>query len=145
MVQAFWLEGSGAKYRPEMRDVLGELQIDHARLHYGAQVLFVHFENAVHAREDDDQSALERDGAAAQSGARAARHHRHVRGRRQPHDLGNLLRVLRENDCRGRALADAGVILVEHDVFGRVEHGVVPGDPAQLFDEPVGQHKKASV
>ena len=72
----------GREIQPEMRDVFRELQIDHARLHHRAHVFRVDFEDAVHARENDDKSALGRDRAAAQSGARAARHHGKCAGRR---------------------------------------------------------------
>ncbi len=70
--------GIGREVEPEMRDMLRELQVDHPGLHYGALVLNVNLENAVHAREGDDNAALLRDRAATQSRACPARHHRQV-------------------------------------------------------------------
>ena len=49
--------GIGREVQPKVRDVLGELQVHHARLHDRAQVLDVDFEDAVHAREGDDHAA----------------------------------------------------------------------------------------
>ncbi len=79
--------GIGCEVKPEMRHMLGELQIDHARLHDGALVLDVDFQNAVHAGEGDHDAARLRDRAAAQSGAGAARHDGNASSRSHSHDL----------------------------------------------------------
>ena len=51
----------------------GDVRIDDARLDDDARVGNVHFEDAVHARQADDDAALDRQRAAAQARARAAR------------------------------------------------------------------------
>ncbi len=84
-----------------------------------------------------------RDRAATQSGTGAARHHGNVLGGGQPHDLGNLLRSLREDNGAGRALADASVVLVEHEVFGTVQDGIASGDRAQKMDKTGQVHSQS--
>ena len=122
--------------------MLRELQVHHARLHHGALVLDVDFENAVHAREGDHDATLLRNRAAAKSGAGAARHHGNVLGGGQPHDLGNLFGVLRKDNSAGRALADARVILVQHEVFGAVQDGIASGDLAEMIDKAGQVHRQ---
>ena len=130
----------GREVEAKMRNVLGELQIHHAGLHHGALVFDIDFEDAVHAREGDNDAALLRDRAAAQSGSRAASHDRNAGRRRHAHDLGNLLRILREDDSAGRALANARVVLVQHQVFGTVEDGVTSGNLAEVVDDSGQAH-----
>ena len=122
--------------------MLGELQVDHAWLHCRPLVLDVNFENAVHAREGDHDAALLRNRAATESGAGAARNHGNVFGRGQPHDLRNLLSILRENNGAGRALANAGVVLVQHEVFGTVQDGIASGDLAEMIDQAGQVHRQ---
>ena len=74
--------GIGREIQPEVRNMLGELQIDHARLHDRALVVGINFEHAIHSREGDHDASGMRDRAAAQTGACAARHDRNSRPQR---------------------------------------------------------------
>ncbi len=80
--------------------------------------------------------------ATTQSGAGSARDHGNILRRGQPHDLGNLLCGLRKNYSAGRALADAGVVLVQHQVFGTVQDGVASGDLAEMIDKAGQVHRQ---
>src|SRR5437588_8116463 len=50
----------------------GDIEIDHARLHHGALVFEIDFQNAVHAGEGDHHASLARNGAAGKPGPGAA-------------------------------------------------------------------------
>ncbi len=65
--------GIGRVEESARRGITRQLSIDQAGLHARAPVLRVELENAVHAREREDDSALHRHGAAAEPGSRAAR------------------------------------------------------------------------
>ncbi len=70
--------GVGGVVEAVLRDGLAQLQVDDAGLDQRGQVLDVDLEDALHARHGDEHAAHGRDGAAAEAGAGAARHHGQV-------------------------------------------------------------------
>ena len=76
-------------------------QVDDARLDDGVAVAGVDFEDPLHAREGDHHAAADRQAAAGQARARAARDERHVRARAAAHDLRPPARSIGEDDDVG--------------------------------------------
>ena len=74
----------------ERRDLPGDLEVGDARLDRHALVRDVDVEHAVQPRQRDDEAARDRQRAAGQAGAVAARDERHARARAQPHDRLHL-------------------------------------------------------
>src|SRR5580704_1855988 len=68
----------GRKVQAQMCHTVRQYLVDYARLDDSAHVLRVDFQNAVHAREDDENTAFDRNGTSAQTGASAARHNRNT-------------------------------------------------------------------
>jgi hypothetical protein len=98
-----------------------DVEIDDARLHHRAFVGEVEFEDAVHARERDNDPALARDRSAAQARARAAPHHRNAVIARQLHDRRDVARRPGKDDHVRAVLVHASVVFVQHQVLGAVE------------------------
>ena len=77
--------------------VLVERGVDDARLDDGVAVAEIDLENLPHPREDDHHAAADRQAAAGQARARAARHERHAVLVAQLHDRGDFGRRLRKD------------------------------------------------
>ena len=58
--------------------VIGQPEVDDARLDDGVAIAIVDFEDALHPRQGDHDAAADRQTAAGQAGAGAARQERHV-------------------------------------------------------------------
>ncbi len=101
MVQDFWLEGSGAKYKSQVLDGARQIEIHDARLNDGAQIRGVNFQNPVHARKDDYNAATAGDGSAGKPGARAASHNRSFIAIGEANNFGHVLRGVGKNDDSG--------------------------------------------
>jgi hypothetical protein len=125
----------GREVQPEMRDMFRQLQVDDARLHHGARVLHIDLEDAVHARECNDETAGLGNRAAAQSGTCATPDHGNVVRRGQAHNLRNLLGVRRKDDGAWSALADSRVVLVQHHVFRTVKNSVAANNFAEIVKD----------
>ncbi len=80
----------GREVQAEMLDGAREIEIHHAGLHHRAIIFRVHFENAVHPRKCDDDSALARERAAGKSGARASADDRRFIFIRKADNVGNV-------------------------------------------------------
>ena len=116
--------GIGCEVESMLHDGLREFQIHHARLHGGAAIGDIYLEDLPHTREDHDDATLARNGAAAQTGARATRNNGDAGLSGQTNDRRNLLGSFGKNDDFRSALGEASVVLVQHQVFRPVEYSV---------------------
>ncbi|HMC72621.1 MAG TPA: hypothetical protein VKJ07_25935, partial [Mycobacteriales bacterium] len=82
----------------ERLEVIRQPQVDNTRLDDGVTVADVDFEDALHARQSDHDTAADRQTAARQARPRAARHERHSQLGACPDDRDDLLGRIREND-----------------------------------------------
>ena len=121
--------------------MLRELEVNHSGLYHSALIFNVDFEDAVHARESDNDAALLRNRASTETGACPARDDGNILGRGQPYNLGNLFSVLRENYGAGRAFANAGIVFVQHQVFGTIKDSIASGNLAELIDKAGQVHR----
>ena len=95
----------------------------------------IDLEDPAHASHLQSDAAANRDGAARQSGARAARHDRDAVARRDLHHIADLLRVRGQHDGVGHRPLDRRVALEDAQVVG-ARDDVIPADHAsQLFDD----------
>jgi hypothetical protein len=103
-------------------DVIGEPKIDDPGLHHGVAIAVVDFEDPLHAREGNHHAAADRQAAAGQAGAGAARQERHVQLVARLDDGHDLLGRSRKNDDIGLVLFDGeAVALVYHQITGRMQ------------------------
>ena len=98
------------------------MQVDHTRLHNGAEVGGVDLEDASHPREGHDHAALDRDSAAGEARARSAGNDRDVVLVAEPRERCDVGGALREDDRVGRRRVDRAVVLVDEQVVVRSEH-----------------------
>ncbi len=84
------------------RNALRDVRVDDARLDDNEAVGDVDLENAVHARQADDDAACSRQRAAAQAGACAAADEGNLVARAEANDGLDLFGGLRQNDCAGQ-------------------------------------------
>ena len=103
-------------------DRQGDVQVDHPGLHHGALVFQIDFEDPVHASESDEDSALERDGAAGESGSGAPADERHLELARDFDQRRDIRGAAGEDHQVGAVFIDAAIVLVQSEVFGAVEH-----------------------
>ena len=114
---------------------LADVEVDDAGLDNGQAVLDVHLQDATHAGHGDGDAALGRDGAAAEAGAGATGHYRQVEAADYLHHLRHLLGGGRQDYGLGEAALDGGVVLVDQEVFGRVQDVLLPDDGLELADQ----------
>ena len=114
----------------EGRDLTRDLEVGHAGFHRDALVGDVDLEDAIEARQRDDDAARDRQRAARQARPVAARNERHLRPRAELDDGLHLGRGRRENDGRGRfAKVSQPVAFVRQEVQRVVQHARVSHDP----------------
>jgi hypothetical protein len=95
------------------RDRTRDVQIDHARLHAHPAVLQIDREDAVHARQHDEQASGHGQRAARESRAGTSRNDRHPVPPRHAHDARNFLgRLGQDHRQRPHARARQAVALV---------------------------------
>ncbi len=116
------------------------VQVDDARLYDGDAVLRVHLQDAVHARGDDDDAAVVRDGAAGEAGAGAAGGDGHPMSAGNAHHFRHLVGVIGEDDGLGQAALDGCVVLVDDEVLGGVEDALPAYGAAEVADQPRVRH-----
>ena len=132
MVQAPWLDGSGAKCQPCGLDVVGEPEVDDARLDDGEAIAIIDFEDALHARKRNDHAAADRQTAAGQAGAGPARQERHVQLNASADDLHDLFGGGGKDDHVGLIFLDGeAVALVDEQFAGRSEDAAGADDGTQ--------------
>ncbi len=123
---------------PGAGDRLGDADIGHARLHHRAAVGVVDIEDAVHPHHPDHHRIGERQRAARQRGAGAARHHADAVLVAEAQHGGDLLGGLRQHD-RERHLAiggqAVGLVGLEADRIG--DQGAGGQQRAQAGDDRV--------
>ena len=109
-------------------------------MHPGPQIRAVHLQDPVHPDHLEDDAALEGDGPAAEVRTAAARHERNVVLVARPDDSGHLVGRMDE-DHRVRApLLQVGIVLVELEVDGRIQHVRLAHDPSKVIHERFGDH-----
>ena len=91
-----------------------QVQVHQPRLHHGALVAVIDFQDLVHAAHLDDDAAFERQGAATQPGTGAARHERDVVPVGQLDDVHHLLGAGREDDHVGRRFVERMAVALVH-------------------------------
>ena len=114
----------GGEEQPGLFDRTGNVEIYDAGLHDGALIFEIDVEDAIHARENEHESAGARQRAAGKAGAGAATEDGSVMSGGELDDLGDLGGRAREDDRVGAALFDRAVVFVEDEVFGAVKDGV---------------------
>ena len=107
IVQAFWLDGSGAKKNPSFWTYLAQLQVDHAGFDQGGSIFAIDLEDAIHPGQGDDDPALLRDRTAGEPGARAPRNDRKSRLGSQLDDRRDLWRSFGQDDRRRAPVSTA--------------------------------------
>ena len=144
MVQAFWLDGSGAKKRPGARVVFRELEVDDAGLDERGAVFAVDLEDAVHARQADDDPALLGTAPPERPVPAPAGNDRQPSLASQDNDFRHLLRCRWQGDgarrCGLHSTVDATVVLVDEQVGRAREDRVSAEDVPQLFDQRFAIH-----
>ena len=127
MVQAPWLDGSGAKCQPCGLRWLRQPEVDDAGLDDGVAIAVVDFEDALHPRQRDHDAAADRQTTARQAGAGAARQEGHVELVADADDLHHLLGRGGKDDDVGLVLLDGeAVAFVDEQFAGR---GSTPSRP----------------
>ncbi len=98
-----------------------DIQIHDARLNHCALVGVIDFQNPVHARETDDDSAGARNRSAAQSRAGAAAYNRHTVLAADLDDRDDVFGRARKNHDIGQRFIHAAVVFIKREIFGAVE------------------------
>jgi hypothetical protein len=86
---------------PLRRGGFGDIKVDHTRLHDGSLVGDVDLQDPAHLRRHDEYALGMRQRATGEPGSRTAGHERHLVLGAGPHDLLDLLRVLRKHHDGG--------------------------------------------
>ncbi len=95
-----------------------EVEVHQSRLHHRDLVLVVHLEHAVHPHERDDETALGRQAAAGEPGARAAGHERDALPAGDLDQGRHLLRAPREHHEVGEGAEEGEPVgLVDEQLF----------------------------
>ena len=120
---------------PVGREVPGQPQVDDARLDDGVAVAVADLEDFLHPRQGDDDSAADRETAAGEAGAGAARQEGDVELVARLDDLDDLLGRGREDDDVGTVLFDGvAVTLVDEQLGRRGDQAVPSDDGAEALD-----------
>ena len=119
----FLAGGIGSEVEAGVFDGAGDVEIDDTGLDDGALIFEIEFEDAVHAGEDEHESAGAGERAAREAGAGAAAEDGDVVLIGQADDLGDFGSRRREDDEIGAAFFDGAVVFVEDEVFGEREDG----------------------
>src|SRR5262249_46320328 len=135
----------GRVEKPVLGDRLRDFQIDDAGLDDGDAIFEIDFEDAVEARERQDDAAFGRHRAAGEAGSRAARHDRHAGFARGAHDRRDFRPACGDDDDLRHRLEDRAVLLVDDDVFSLDQDELLADDGAQLVDEGAGSHGARSL
>ena len=107
-----------------MFDSPGNVEVYDAGLDDSALIIEIEFENAIHAREDEHESAGTGERTARETGAGAATEDGHVVFGGEADNFGDFGGGAREGDEVGAPFFDGAVVFVEDEVFGAGEDGV---------------------
>ena len=111
-------------------------EIDDARLDDDAPIGQVHFEDAVHARQADDDAVGDGQRAAAQPRSRSARNKRNPLAMADAHDRLHLLRRSRqEHGARHHAEVCQAVAFIGMQIDGEGKQSALPGNRTQLLED----------
>ena len=112
-----------------------DVEIYYARLNDGALIVEIEFENAIHTRENEHESAGAGECATGEAGASAAAEDGDVVLVCEADDFGNFGGGGREGDEIGASFFDGAVIFIEDEVFGAGEDAVMAQELLQCSDE----------
>ncbi|MNC84888.1 hypothetical protein D3C83_04570 [compost metagenome] len=87
--------------KPERRDCIGNCEVAHPRLHTGGARPLINFHDAHEFREREQHAVAERQGAAGEPGAGAARDHRHLELVAGLQNAADLVLGFRQCNCHG--------------------------------------------
>jgi hypothetical protein len=114
----------------------GHRRVGHAGLDAHPPVVEVDLEDPLHPREHEQHAVLDRQRAAGEPGAGAARDERHLGPRARAHHVADLLGGAREHRRGGdRVVLQQAVGLVGPQLVLLRVHPLVADDPAQLAHE----------
>src|SRR6266516_2968680 len=100
---------------------VAQVQIDQSRLYNCAEIVVINLEDAIHASKNDDDSAIDGNGAAAQTCPCSSWHDRHIIMSCYFDYSGHVLcRGGQDHNIRCTAV-DRGIIFVQHQVIGRMQ------------------------
>lgn len=102
-------------------DGCGQIGIDDAGLNDGALIFDVDFEDAIHAREGNDDASVARQRAAGESSTRAASNDGNVMATGDLDDVDHVGGIAWKNDAVGARDFDGTVVFVEQQIFGAAE------------------------
>ena len=122
--------------------VIGQPDVDDARLDHGVAVAEVDFEDPLHPRQGDHDAAADRQAAAGQARARPARQERDAVLVADLDDRDDLLGRGREDDDVGLVLLDGeAVAFVDEQVGQGGQHGVAADDGGKRIDQGGVSHR----
>ena len=130
----FLARGIGREVEACVFDGAGDVEIDDARLNDGALIFEIELEDAVHAREDEHESAGAGERATGKAGAGAAAEDGNVVSVGEADDFGDFGCGGGEDDQVGTAFFDGAVVFVENEVFGAGEDGLLAEEFLQRAD-----------
>ena len=116
--------GIGSEVKTGMFDGASDVEIYYAGLNDGALIVEIEFENAIHTRENEHESAGAGECATGEAGASAAAEDGDVVLVCEADYFGNFGGGGREGDEIGASFFDGAVIFIEDEVFGAGEDGV---------------------
>lgn len=121
--------------------MLSDVRIDNARFDNNALIREVSFENAIHARETDDDAALGRKSAAAEAGASSAADEGNLVAGTEFHDGLYLLRGARQNNSAGEnAEVGQAIAFIRLQLALLGNQAIRADDGLQLRDVVGSQH-----
>ena len=110
MVQAPWLDGSGAKWKPCPFRCIGQPEIDDAGFDDGVTIAEIDFEDSLHPRQRDHDAAADRQAAARQARCRSPRG-------RNGNSSSLHSRTMAATCGRARKDGHVGTVLLDHEAI----------------------------
>ena len=124
--------------KPDLFDFRLQFRRDDSGLHADGRIRRIDFQDPVHAREaDDDSAGANRDGSGRKSRSHAARNDGDARLRGDLYDFGRLFGRLRQHDHVGNAFGKGAVIAVDGKIFRCAQHAVLADDPDEMINNPI--------
>jgi hypothetical protein len=127
--------GIGREVESGVGDGGGQIRIDDAGLDNGPLIFDVEFEDAIHARERNDDAAVSGERAAGEAGAGTASDDGNVMAIGDFDDADDVGGVTREDDAVGASDFDGAVVFVEEQIFGAAQDVFVSEKMFEIGDE----------
>ena len=132
MADAGWV---GRVEQPEFFHRSLQVRGDDAGFDVDGGIVLVDLQDAVHARQAQDDPTLEGHRGGRQPGAHAARHHRDALAGGQLHHLADLFGRARQDDHIRAMLFEGAIVAVDSQVFRRGQHAILADDFFELCDD----------